>query len=356
VTPGDRIVGLPGAGISVRAHAPGRVNLIGDHTDYTGGLVLPMAIDLGTTVELRRHGAVVELVSADRPDPAVVTLDITVAGAGALNTWARFPAGVVAVLRPAVGGLGTVRTTLPMGAGLSSSSALTVAVALALGATGTVADVARLCQRAEQLGSGVPGGIMDQLCSLAGQAGRALLIDCSDLAVTPVAVPEEWEVIVAHCGQERELVDSAYAERRRDCDRAAELLGPLAAATESDAAGLDDESLRRRARHVITENGRVRAAVAAIRSGDGPGLGTVMAESHRSLSLDFDVSTPALDALVAALSAVPGVFGARLTGAGFGGCAVAVAAAGAWARAGGDFPWQAWVVRPSAGAAVEVTG
>ena len=356
----DRPVGVPGAGVSVRAHAPGRVNLMGDHTDYTGGLVLPMAIDMGTTVEVRRHGTVVELVSADRPDPAVVALGIRPEDAAAVDTWARYPAGVVAVLRPPVGGLGTVRTTLPMGAGLSSSSALTVAVALGVGAAGTVGDVARICQRAEQLGSGVPGGIMDQLCALAGQAGHALLIDCATDRVTPVPVPEDWEVIVAHCGQERTLADTAYAERRLDCDGAAELLGPLAGASVSAASGLGDERLRRRARHVITENERVRTAVAALRSVDGASLGAAMAESHRSLRDDFDVSTPALDALVAALSAVPGVFGARLTGAGFGGCAVAVAETGAWAQAGGgagaDFPWRGWVVRPSAGATVEVTG
>ena len=351
-----KTVGRSGGGISVRAYAPGRVNLIGDHTDYTGGLVLPLAIDMGTTVELRRHGAGVELVSAHSPDPAVVPLAISEADAAGATGWARFGAGVVAVLRPAEGGLGTVRTTVPVGAGLSSSSALTVALALALGAEGEVLEVAGLCHRAEQLGSGVPGGIMDQLCSLAGEAGRALLIDCATLAFTPVPVPPEWEVIVAHSGEERNLADSAYAERRRECDAAADLLGPLARANLADTGGLPEGPRRRRARHVVSENERVRAAAAALRTGNGPALGAAMAASHLSLREDFDVSTPALDALAAALSAVPGVFGARLTGAGFGGCVVAVAEAGTWTRQAGQLPWRSWVVRASAGATVEITG
>lgn len=351
---GTRRVGVADRDVLVRASAPGRVNLIGDHTDYTGGWVLPMAVDRATVVELRRHGEVVELVSAESPDAARVPLGVTAGDAPAFPGWSRYVAGVVAVLDPVQGGLGSVSTTVPLGAGLSSSSSLTVAVALALGLEGDVLDAARTCQRAEQLGSGVPGGIMDQLCSLAGQDGRALLIDCGDLDVRPVPVPESLEVIVAHSGEQRELVGSAYAERRAACDRAAELVGPLRDATVESVGAIDDPVLRARARHVVTENARVRLAAEALAAGDAAEVGRAMSASHASLRDDFGVSIPALDRLVTDLEALPGVYGARLTGAGFGGCVVAVADAGTLARHGPPAGREAWVMRPSAGASVHV--
>ena len=340
----------------VRARAPGRVNLIGDHTDYTGGLVLPMAVGLGTTVELLRHGDRVELVSADEPEAAVVELGIDPADAPRVApAWARYIAGVVAALRPGTGGTGTVRTDIPLGAGLSSSSALTVAVALALGFEGGAVELARACQRAEQLGSGVPGGIMDQLCMAAAVPGHALLIDCGVLSVTPVPFPDGAEVVVAHSGAVRRLASSAYAERRSQCDRAAGLLGPLRDATVADAESLDDPVLLRRARHVVTENARVLATAAALRDGDVRGAGSLMSESHRSLRDDFEVSTPELDALVGLLEAVPGVCGARLTGAGFGGCVVALAEAGVADRLEAeppDLPGRWWRLDAVGGATV----
>ncbi len=338
----------------VRAHAPGRVNLIGDHTDYTGGFVLPMAIGLGTTVEIRRHGDRVELVSADEPLAAIVPLDVAADDVPLLApSWARYVGGVVSALRPSTGGTGTVRSNLPIGAGLSSSSSLTVAVALALGYRGRPVEVARVCQRAEQMGSGVPGGIMDQLCSAAGVAGHALLIDCDSLDITPVPLPAGAEVVVLHSGQARYLPGSAYADRRRDCDRATALVGPLRQATEADAAAIEDPILRRRARHVVTENARVRAAAAALAAGDLASAGRLMTESHASLRQDFEVSTPALDALVERLVAHPGVAGARLTGAGFGGCVVALVEQGAAASAAALAP-RSWVVEAVAGAGAEV--
>jgi galactokinase len=326
---------------TVRAFAPGRVNLIGDHTDYTGGFALPMAIEWGTTVEVERTGASVELTSTEEAQPATVALDV--ADPRAVEpAWARYVAGVVAVLRPQVGAVGTVRTTLPVGAGLSSSAALEVSVALALGFEGSPLELALACQEAEHVASGVPSGVMDQLASTAGVQGSALVIDCSSLEVVPVALPAGVEVIVVHSGQARALVGSAYAERRAQCEAAAAVMGPLGEASEADVARLDDDVLRRRARHVVTENARVLAFADCLRSGDVAEAGRLMAASHASLATDFEVSTDALDALVAELSAVPGVYGARLTGAGFGGCVVALADAAS--------PVRGWRLHPSAGA------
>ncbi|HET9443230.1 MAG TPA: galactokinase [Acidimicrobiales bacterium] len=312
----------------IRAYAPGRVNLIGDHTDYTGGLVLPMAVDLGTTVEGERGGDAVRLVSADAGGEAIVPL-----GGGdpsaTIPPWARYVAGVVSVVRPAEGFTGRVSTTLPIGAGLSSSAALEVAVALAIGFRGSPLELALACQEAEQRASGVPCGVMDQLASAAGVAGHALLVDCTALTVTPVPLPPAAEVVVIHSGQPRALAGSAYAERRRSCEAAAALVGPLARASVSDLGGLDDAVLRRRARHVVTENGRVRAFAEALVAGDLAACGRLMVESHRSLAGDFEVSTPRLDELVDGLVARPGVLGARMTGAGFGGCVVALTGPGA---------------------------
>ncbi|MCU1462108.1 MAG: Galactokinase [Acidimicrobiales bacterium] len=327
----------------VEAFAPGRVNLIGDHTDYTGGLVLPMAIDLGTTVRGRRTGDAVRLASADDATPAVVPLGIDGAAAGAVEpAWARYLAGVVAVTRPRVGFDGTVTTTLPIGAGLSSSAALTVAVALALGFDGDATDLALACQRAEQVASGVPCGVMDPLASATGVAGHALLIDCATLAVEPIAIPAGASIVVVHSGAARALAGSAYATRRSECERAESEIGPLRDASAADVASLRDPVLRRRAHHVVTENARVRAFAAALTAGDLPAAGAAMTASHASLRDDFEVSTPALDALVARLAATPGVHGARLTGAGFGGCAVALTEPGV--DVGG------WPVRASAAA------
>jgi len=333
--------------LTVRVHAPGRVNLIGDHTDYMGGPVLPMAVHLGTTVVGTRGGKVVELRSDLEPDPVVLSLPAT-DPTTVEPRWGRYVAGAAVELGATEGFTGTVTSTVPPGSGLSSSSALTVAVCLALGATGTHAELAVAARAAEVRANGVPCGIMDQLCSVAGVEGHALLIDCDAMTVDPVPVPEDACIWVVPSGQQRQLADSAYAERRARCEDAATLVGPLPAASLDAVEAIEDPVVRARARHVRTESGRVLAAADTLRAGDLAELGRLMVASHRSLAQDFEVSTPVLDALVDGLLATPGVYGARLTGAGFGGCVVALA------RPGVEL--DGWHVRPAAGATVETGG
>lgn len=331
----------------LRAFAPGRVNLIGDHTDHMGGPVLPMAIQLGTTVSGVRGGARIELTS-DLFD-GEVRLDLPVGDPASTSpAWGRYVAGVAAQLGATIGLSGQVTSDLPAGAGLSSSAALEVAVALALGGDAVAADplhVARSCQAAERLATGVPCGIMDQLASVAGVEGHALLIDCSTLQVTPVPLPEQACIWVVHSGQERTLAGSAYADRRAECERARDELGHLPSADPDAVERLRDPVVRARARHVRSESARVHAFADALRAGDLGTAGALMVASHRSLREDFEVSTPALDATVARLLATPGVHGARLTGAGFGGCVVALAEP--------EVQLDGWRVVASAGARVE---
>jgi galactokinase len=331
---------------SVRAFAPGRVNLIGDHTDYTGGLVLPMAIDLGTTVSGEPGGDRVVLRSEDADGVADMALEVA-DPATVEPAWARYVAGVVAELGPSIGFEGGVSSTLPLGSGLSSSAALEVAVALAMGADRSdPVALAQLCRRAEQRASGVPCGIMDQLASVAGVEEHALRIDCRSLEVTPVQVPAGVEVVVVDSGQRRELAGSAYADRVAACRAAEAVVGPLRDASLDTLAAISDPVVRRRARHVVTENERVDELAAALQAGELSAAGTAMAASHASLRHDFAVSTAQLDGLVERLARTSGVIGARLTGAGFGGCVVALVHRDA------PLPHdlRLWRVRPSAGA------
>jgi galactokinase len=325
----------------ISAVAPGRVNLIGDHTDYTGGLVFPMAIDLVTVVEGEPGGVSVDLRSAQFPESASVPLDVGDPST-VTPSWARYVAGVIAELRPATGFIGSVRSTVPTGSGLSSSAALEVATALALGFRGTPLELARLCQRAEHRSVGVPSGIMDQLASAAGVAGHALLIDCHTCAVEPVPLDENLDVVVIHSGQERTLAGSAYGERVAQCQAAEAVIGPLRLAAVADVDRIDDPLVRRRARHVVGENERVRQFAAALRAKDHDTAGALMDDSHFSLAHDYDVSTEVLDDLCRRLRHRDGVYGARLTGAGFGGCVVALAERGALS--------EGWVVHPADGA------
>ncbi|MGD0380769.1 MAG: galactokinase family protein [Acidimicrobiales bacterium] len=342
----------PGHGAPVGAHSPGRVNLIGDHTDYNQGVALPMAVDLGTTVTFTADGGTrIVLTSSHDPHPADVDVHLSLDPRllGALEPpWARYVAAVASVVRPPSGGHGTVVTTLPVGAGLSSSAALEVALALVLGCEAEPVTLARACQHAEQAATGVPTGIMDQLVVSAAQEGYALLIDFTDLSMEPVVVPEDAEIVVVHSGETRSLHGSAYAQRRAECEAAAHRLGPLGHLDQHVAGAIPDALLRRRARHVVSECDRVRLFAAALVAGDLPEAGRLMTASHTSLAQDFEVSTPGLDALVETLVGRPGVYGARLTGAGFGGCVVALAAPGAIDIDG--FTTPAWRVRAARGA------
>lgn len=312
--------------------APGRVNLIGDHTDYNDGFVLPLAIDRACTVRVGppTDAHSVRAASAQLAGDAAVAADGTTDPSTVEPPWGRFVAGAVRALRDR--GLTVapvdldVRSTVPVGSGLSSSSALTVALTLALGsepldrAEVARAEVARVASAAETLATGVPGGLMDQLASLFGQAGHALLIDCRDATVTPIAIPPSLAVLVVHCGVPRTLVGSEYATRRAECETVAAALG-VAALRDATAEQVRDSP---RARHVVAENARVLVTADALPRGDLSVLGPLLLASHASLRDDFGVSTPELDTLVDVLVA-SGAAGARLTGAGFGGCVVALA-------------------------------
>ncbi len=317
--------------------APGRVNLIGEHTDYNDGFVLPCAIDLGTAVAARaRSDATVETVASDYGgERDSIAVDAPIAHAGG---WRDYVRGVAAMLQDeglARGADLAVSGDVPKGAGLSSSASLEVAVASTLARLGGLSidptRIAQLAQRAENEFVGCSCGIMDQLVSARAQAGHALLIDCRSLECRPVPMPAGLAVIVIHSGIERGLVDSAYNERREQCERAARHYGVAAlrdvdeAALEAGREGLDPLTYRR-ARHVVTENARTLAAADALAAGDLERLGLLMAQSHASMRDDFEITLPDIDRLVQiAGEAIGTEGGARMTGGGFGGCIVALA-------------------------------
>jgi galactokinase len=312
--------------VSYVARAPGRVNLIGDHTDYTGGLVFPMAIDRETTIVFE-HSEHVTLSSGDFDGEVRFALPVT-EPAAVRPMWGRYVAGVAAAMAerslPARGFTGSVSTSVPIGGGLSSSAALEVAAALAFGIDTDVATLAAVCRRAEHLATSVPCGIMDQLTSAAGVRDHALLIDCHTLDITPVRVPESLAVWVVDVSS-RTLDGSEYPARVAQCAAAEHEIGPLRLADLDTVARIADPVVRARARHVVSENDRVRDFAAALKVGDSREAGRLMYESHRSLARDFETSTPLMDAAVEHCARVPGVHGARMTGGGFGGCIVVLA-------------------------------
>lgn len=280
----------------IAVRAPGRVTLIGDHTDYTGGWCFPMAIDRTVRLRGRRVGDRVELTTADHP-AASMPLGIAAADVRALEPeWARYVGGVVAEINPTVGLVGDVTSNLPAGAGLSSSAALELVVALALGAdTADPVALARLCRAAEHSARGVPTGLLDQLACIGGVAGHGLLLDCSALTIEPVPLPPPSEVewVVISSGR-RDLAASQYSTRV--------------------------------------------AETAAIEQQIGP------------LRDDYESSAPIVDELVGDVRRRGGVLGARITGGGWGGCIIVAARPGALDVA--DFP-AAWSVRPSPGVSIE---
>ena len=326
-------------------HTPGRVNLIGDHTDYTGGLVFPMAIDRGTTIEFEPGGTTIELRSDADTDPVHIELPIAGDPSTVSPRWGTYVAAMARELGSRNGLRGRVASTIPAGAGLSSSAALECAIGLALGFDGTPVELAQAAQRAEHSATGVPTGIMDQLCISAATEGHATMIDCDTLAVSHIAVPEDLDIVVTFVAH-RTLVGSAYGERVAECQAAAAVLGPLRTSTLDAVESADlGDVVRRRARHVVTENQRVRGFASALDHRDYATAGRLMVESHHSLAADFETSTPTMDLAVERLTEAPGVFGARMTGGGFGGCVVAICEPGALT--------DGWIVRASAGAHLE---
>jgi len=319
--------------------APGRVNLIGEHTDYNDGFVLPMTINRAIWMALRpRQDRLVEVHSLDFDEAQRFSLDDLHHG---LAGWAEYLQGVAWALQeaglPLQGWEGVVAGDIPVGAGLSSSAALEMAAARAFATVSDLcwdaATMAKIGQRAENEWVGVNCGIMDQMISAGGKADHALLIDCRSLETESVPLPSDTSLVVLDTGTRRGLVDSAYNERRAQCEAAARLFDVAAlrdVSIEQFKSRADEipEVVRRRARHVITENARTLQAVEAMRHGDADALGQLMNASHASLRDDFEVSSDELDAMVACAQE-EGCFGARMTGAGFGGCAVALVRADA---------------------------
>jgi galactokinase len=331
-----------GCAPEILVQAPGRVNLLGGHTDYNDGFVLPAAIDRAAWVAAR---------PVAEPRARVRALDLGEESDFSLNpvpaqkgTWSDFPRGVAWALRQAglvTTGLEAVLTSdVPVGAGLSSSAAVQIAFAWAWRAAGGLGtdrtEIAQICQRAENEYVGLRCGIMDQMASAHGRAGHALLLDCRTLHVRPVPLPEGVSIVVGDTNVRRELASSAYNERRAACEEAVRILAHykpgVRALRDVSPEELNKlahhlpETIRKRARHVVTDNARVIEAVGALHQGDLGTVGDAMRRCHESLRDDCEVSSPELDVLAEAAWRVPGCYGARLTGAGFGGCVVALVA------------------------------
>ncbi|MBL9148957.1 MAG: galactokinase [Phycisphaerae bacterium] len=324
----------------VVAAAPGRVNLIGEHVDYAEGFVLPIAIERSTAVAIRRApaGAPSRAVSEVTGEES---FDLpTARGPLPSRSWANYVLGPMRELID--GGQAracnvdvAVASDVPLGGGVSSSAALEVAAALAYrelaGGTSDRLAIARLCQRAEHRYAGTPCGIMDMTVSACATLGHALLIDCRSLALRHVRLPASAIVLVFDSGVRHRLSDGGYASRRDAVERAADALGvgtlrdasPDAVARARDDGRLDADAAAK-ARHVTTEIARTIAAADALDAGDLAAFGRLMYESHASLRDDFRVSIGELDALVEAAADAPGVYGARMTGGGFGGSAIAL--------------------------------
>jgi galactokinase len=318
------------------ARAPGRVNLIGEHTDYSEGFVLPAAIPRETVVELARApGRRVRAASMDVGSVAPVSYEL--GGEEKRRSWIDYLQGVTFVLRAAgheVGGFDArISSRVPLGAGLSSSASFEVAVLRALRSAFALSlddvAIARLGQKVETDFVGAPVGIMDQMAASLADRGSALFLDTRTLAFEKVPLPEAADLVVVNSGVTHSHAGGEYRTRRAECESAARALGvpflrDLGLADLPRIEALPDP-VSRRARHVVTENARVVEAVSALRAGDLPRLGQLLKTAHASLRDDFQVSVPAIDTLVEIADATPGVFGARLTGGGFGGSIVVLA-------------------------------
>ncbi|MEX2260993.1 MAG: galactokinase [Bryobacteraceae bacterium] len=319
--------------------APGRVNLIGEHTDYNLGFVLPVALDLATwiTAEPSTDGMLhvfSEARNARRAWPVSEIPGLTRAG-----HWSDYVAGVAQQLVRHGYAIEpqrlSIRSTIPEGAGLSSSAALEVAATLALSRDPAPAEVVRIAHRAEVEFVGLPCGMMDQYVSVYGHENSALKIDCRSLTHEIVRLPPGALILIVNSMVKHELGKSAYAQRVEECRQAAAALG-VASLRDATMEQLEriplPDAILRRARHVILENGRVLRFVEASGGRDLPGMGRLLLESHRSLRDDYEVSAAELDFLVEKAMTVDGVLGARMTGGGFGGCILALLGPDAEAR------------------------
>ncbi|MFB8394579.1 galactokinase [Streptomyces yangpuensis] len=331
--------------------APGRVNLIGEHTDYNDGFALPMALPQTTVLAARRRADGLLRLHSAQGDGAITELTVADLVPGAVADWARYPAGVVWALRDRglpVGGADVhLDSTVPTGAGLSSSAALECAVAVAYdelyGLRLSRPELARVAQYAENAFAGVPCGVMDQMASVCCAEGAALHLDSRSLEVRQVPFDltgHGLRLLVLDTGVAHDLADGAYAALRAGCERAAALLGLAALRDLAEAELLGalaelPDGLAPLVRHVVTENARVGRAVAALAAGEPEALGPLLTAGHASLRDDYRVSCPETDLAVAAAVAA-GALGARMTGGGFGGSVIALvpaAAAGSVARA-----------------------
>jgi galactokinase len=314
--------------------APGRVNLIGEHTDYNEGFVLPAAIDRDLCIAVRARSDGLVDVRSEGHQGCVIVLDRF---EDEREGWSRYVQGVAWALAEAghrtTGWEGAVASDIPVGAGLSSSAAIELATARAFAMTSGFewdpTRIAKLCQRAENVWVGVACGLMDQLASARGRRDHAILLDCRSLELDWVPIPDRASIAILDTGTRRELENSAYNERRRECEEAAAMLGvrslrDISADDLRSRSAVVSSPSWRRALHVVTENGRTLAVAEAMRAGDAESMGRLMNESHSSLRDDFEVSSQPLDAIVEAAQATEGCFGARLTGAGFAGCGVAL--------------------------------
>ena len=320
--------------ITVVAFAPGRVELLGNHTDYNEGLVLAAAIDLGVTVRAERlDAAVLEVSSETNGRQATASLAKPQRFAGD-SAWANYPLGVVWALREAgldVGGLRLhVTSTLPLGWGLSSSAAFEVATAQAALSLYDLSvqpmTLAKLCQKAENEFVGVQCGLLDQASSVFGQEDEAIVLDFREVSARTVPMPSEAALLLVDSGVPHQLSGGEYNERRAQCRAAAEALGVRALRDLTSDAIVSATSLdpvtRARALHITGENERVQAGVKALKAGRLQEFGRLMFASHESSKRNFENSTSFLDALVDIAAATPGVLGARLTGGGFGGATI----------------------------------
>ncbi len=332
------------------ARAPGRVTIIGDHTDYNEGLSLPMAIDLATEVSFtpKPDSFLFGIDSDQFPGPP---LEVMLGDTGPVRADAALAAELLRLQRPPTGGVARVTSTLPLGAGLSSSVAFSVALLLALGHDAEPVSLARDCQEAER-NAGSHVGLLDPLVIAGATEGHALHIDFSTLETRPVAVPEDAAFVVVHSEAPRLLTETPYATRRAECERAAHIVGrPLGLCELGDLSALHDPVLRRRARHVVTECSRVTEAERLLARGNLTGLGAVMTEGQHSLAGDYKVSVAAVDELVDHLLGQPGVLGARMTGGGFGGCVLALCRPDSPALDPETHaPRRSWRVSPAGGA------